>query len=220
MAALFSAALLSGQGTISTFFTTGSSGLAVDTQGNVYLTESATSRVRKISAGVLSTVAGTGTAGYSGDGGLATNATLRMGSGLSGLAMDASGNLYVSDGGNNVIRKINTAGVISTYAGNGTGAGTGFGGFSGDNGPATSAQLDGPTDIAMDSSGNLYICDTSNSRVRKVTPGGIITTFAGNGNVVYQGDGVQAATTAVPSPAGIAVDGQGNVYISSQGGLQ
>ena len=99
--------------------------------------------------------------------------------------MDGSGNVYFSDSANHVIRQINTAGVISTYAGNGTGAGTGFGGFAGDNGPATSAQLNSPTDIAIDSNGNLYICDTGNSRVRKVTPGGTITTFAGNGNVVF-----------------------------------
>jgi uncharacterized protein (TIGR03437 family) len=215
-AALFSLAVSSGQGNISTFFNTGSSGLAIDGQGNVYLTESATAKVRKISSGTLSTIAGNGNFGYAGDGGQAINAILSLGTGgLSGLAVDGSGNVYFSDSANNVIRKINTAGVISTYAGNGTGAGTGFGGFAGDNGPATSAQLNGPTDIALDSNGNLYICDTSNSRVRKVTPGGTITTFAGNGNVVYSGDGVQAATTAVPSPGGIAVDSQGNVYISS-----
>lgn len=215
-AALLSLGVSRGQGTISTFFNIGSNGLAIDAQGNVYLTDQSTARVRKISSGALSTIAGNGNFGYAGDGGPAINATLSSGAGgLSGLAVDSSGNVYFSDGGNNVIRKINTAGVISTYAGNGTGAGTGFGGFAGDNGPATSAQLDGPTDIAIDSNGNLYICDTANSRVRKVTPDGIITTFAGNGNVVYSGDGVQAATTAVPSPGGIAVDSQGNVYISS-----
>lgn len=214
--ALFSLAVSNGQGNISTFFGTGSSGLAIDAQGNVYLTESATAKVRKISSGILSTIAGNGNFGYAGDGGQAINATLSLGSGgLSGLAVDGLGNVYFSDSANHVIRKINTAGVISTYAGNGTGAGTGFGGFAGDNGPATSAQLDSPTDIAIDSNGNLYICDTGNSRVRKVTPGGTIATFAGNGNVVYSGDGVQAATTAVPSPGGIAVDSQGNVYISS-----
>jgi uncharacterized protein (TIGR03437 family) len=215
-AAVFSLAVSNGQSNISTFFNTGSSGLAIDAQGNVYLTESATARVRKISSGVLSTIAGNGTFGYTGDGGPAINAALRLGTGgLSGLAVDGSGNVYFSDSSNNVIRKVTPAGIISTYAGNGAGAGTGFGGFGGDNGPATSAQLDSPTDIAIDSDGNLYICDTGNSRVRKVTPGGTITTFAGNGNVVFSGDGVQAATTAVPSPGGIAVDAQGNVYISS-----
>ena len=209
-AATCSLAICDGQGTISTFFATGTSGLAIDAQGNVYLTESSTARVRKISSGILSTIAGNGNFGYAGDGGQAINATLRLGTGgLSGLAVDSSGNVYFADSSNNVIRKINTAGIISTYAGNGTGAGTGFGGFAGDNGPATSAQLDSPTDIAIDSNGNLYICDTANSRVRKVTAGGTITTFAGNGHVVFEGDGVQASTTAVPSPGGIAVDTQG-----------
>lgn len=215
-AAMFSLAICSGQGTISTFFSTGSSGLAIDGQGNVYLTESSTARVRKISSGTLSTIAGNGNFGYTGDGGQAINATLRLGTGgLSGLAVDSSGNVYFADSSNNVIRKIDTAGIISTYAGNGAGAGTGFGGFAGDNGPALSAQLDSPTDIAIDSNGNLYICDTANSRVRKVTTGGTITTFAGNSHVVFEGDGVQASTTAVPSPGGIAVDTQGNVYIAS-----
>jgi uncharacterized protein (TIGR03437 family) len=215
-AAMFSLAICNGQGAISTFFATGSSGLAIDAQGNVYLTESSTARVRKISSGILSTIAGNGNFGYAGDGGQAINAALSLGTGgLSGLAVDSSGSVYFADSSNNVIRKINTAGIISTYAGNGTGANTGFGGFAGDNGPATGAQLDSPTDIAIDSNGNLYICDTANSRVRKVTPGGTITTFAGNGHVVFEDDGVQASTTAVPSPGGIAVDTQGNVYISS-----
>ena len=137
-AALFSLGASSSQGNISTFFNTGSSGLAIDGQGNVYLTESSTARVRKISSGILSTIAGNGNFGYAGDGGQAISATLNLGTGgLSGLAVDSSGNVYFSDSSNNVIRKINTAGLISTYAGNGTGAG--FGGFAGDNGPATSS---------------------------------------------------------------------------------
>uniref|UniRef100_Q01T33 NHL repeat containing protein n=1 Tax=Solibacter usitatus (strain Ellin6076) TaxID=234267 RepID=Q01T33_SOLUE len=209
-AALFSLAICNGQGTISTFFATGSSGLAIDGQGTVYLTDSATARVRKISSGTLSTIAGNGNFGYAGDGGPAINATLNLGAGgLAGLAVDGLGNAYFADSSNNVIRKISAAGIISTYAGNGTA------GFAGDSGAATSAQLNGPTDVAIDGNGNLYICDSSNNRVRKVTPGGTITTFAGNGHVVFESDGVQAATTAVPSPAGIAVDAQGNVYISS-----
>src|SRR5947207_1929313 len=121
-AAMFSLAICNGQGTISTFFATGSSGLAIDAQGNVYLTESSTARVRKISSGTLSTIAGNGNFGYAGDGGPAINATLNLGAGgLSGLAVDSSSNVYFSDGSNNVIRKISAAGIISTYAGNGTG---------------------------------------------------------------------------------------------------
>ena len=212
---LLVSSILSAQGTITTFSATSGSGLAIDAQGTVYATDSSTARVRKISSSAVSIIAGTGNFGYAGDGGPALSATLFMGSGVSGVAVDGAGNIYFSDGYNNVVRKINTQGIISTYAGNGTGAGTGFGGFTGDNGLATSAQLDGPTDIAIDSNGNLYICDTGNSRVRKVTPGGIITTFAGNGNVAFSGDNGQATAAAVPSPGGITVDAQGNVYISS-----
>ena len=213
--ALLTVAICGGQ-TISTYFVGGTSGLAVDAQGTVYYTESSTSTVYKISGGIATKIAGNGNFGYAGDGGPALNATLFMSSGTSGVAVDSAGNVYFTDGYNNVIRKINKAtGIITTYAGNGTGAGTGFGGFAGDNGPATGAQLSIPTDIALDANGNLYICDTSNSRVRKVTPQGIITTFAGNGNVAYEGDNVQAASTAVPSPNGITVDSQGNVYIAS-----
>lgn len=107
VAAMFSVAICSGQGTISTFFATGSSGLATDAQGNVYVTESSTATVRKISSSILSTIAGNGTFGYAGDGGPAINATLFLApSGLSGLAVDNSGNVYFSDGYNNVIRKI------------------------------------------------------------------------------------------------------------------
>jgi uncharacterized protein (TIGR03437 family) len=214
-AALFIGTICSGQ-TISTFFANGTSGIAIDPQGTVYYTDASTSTVHKLIGGVATTIAGNGNFGYAGDGGPATSATLFMSSGTTGVAVDGAGNVYFTDGYNNVIRKINKlTGIITTYAGNGFGAGTGFGGFAGDNGLATSAQLDIPTDIAIDANGNLYICDTSNSRVRKVTPGGIITTFAGNGHVVYEGDNVQAATTAVPDPSGIAVDSQGNVYIAS-----
>jgi len=129
--------------------------------------------------------------------------------------VDSAGNVYFSDGYNNVVRKITKAtGIITTYAGNGTGAGTGFGGFSGDGLQATSAKLDGPTDLVIDTAGNLYICDNNNSRVRKVTPGGIITTFAGNGNVSGVVDNVQANSSAIPSPDGIGLDSQGNVVFS------
>lgn len=206
---LVSFGVLSGQ-TISTFFVGGSSGLAIDAQGNVYYTNSATSKVFKITGGVSSTFAGNGTFTYGGDGGQAVNASLNFNpSGVSGLAVDSSGNVYFSDSANNRIRKVAPGGVISTHAGNGTA------GALGDNGPAVSAQLNAPTDIALDSDGNLYICDSDNNRVRKVTPGGTITTFAGNGNVTGVADGGQATASAVPSPSGIAADSQGNVYISS-----
>jgi uncharacterized protein (TIGR03437 family) len=181
--------------------------MTLDAQGNIYIF--AADKVRKVStSGVITTVAGNGNPGYTGDGGLATNASLFSAGSISGLAVDSGGNLYISDGENHVIRKVNTAGIISTIAGNGTP------GFLGDGGQATKAELNFPAGIALDSAGNLYIADSSNSRVRKVTPAGIISTFAGNGNVSYSGDGVQATTTAVDRPEGITVDSAGNVYIA------
>jgi uncharacterized protein (TIGR03437 family) len=186
---------------------TGLTGMTIDGQGNLYINLGET--IRKVnSAGVITTVAGNGTPAYTGDGGPATSASLFPNGALGGLAVDAAGNLYISDSENHVVRKVDTAGIIRTVVGNGTS------GYSGDGGPATSAQIDIPTGLALDSAGNLYINDWSNNHVRKVTPAGIITTFAGNGNVVYEGDGVQATKTAVHSPGGIAIDGAGNVYIS------
>ena len=184
-------------------------GITVDRQGNLYIWEGGSSKVRKVSPnGIITTVAGNGTPSYTGDGGPATSAGLFSAGTVTGLAVDAAGNLYIDDGQNHVVRKVNTAGIISTVAGNGSP------GFSGDGGPATSAQLNFPAGIALDSAGNLYIADSSNSRVRKVDPSGIITTYAGNGNVRYSGDGVPATTTAVDRPEGIATDSAGNVYVS------
>lgn len=188
---------------------TGVSGITVDRRGNLYIWEGASFKVRKVNtAGIITTVAGNGTPGYSGDGGPATSAQLFSSGSVSGLAVDDAGNLYISDGENYVVRKVDTAGIISTVAGNGAP------GFSGDGGPATSAQLFYPAGIALDRAGNLYIADSSNNRVRKVNTAGIITTVAGNGNVVYSGDGVQATATAVDRPEGITVDSAGNLYIS------
>lgn len=191
---------------------TGVSGIAIDGQGNLFIMDASSGRVRKVNtAGVISTVAGTSTLGYSGDGGPATSAKLGGSSTYEGLAVDAAGNLYISDPENAVVRKVNAAGIISTVAGNGSP------GFSGDGGPASSAQLQGPQGLAVDSAGNLYIADNRNNRVRKVNAAGIITTVAGNGNVVYSGDGVQANTTSVPGPTGLAFDSGGNLYISEDG---
>jgi uncharacterized protein (TIGR03437 family) len=184
-------------------------GIAVDRQGNLYIFEGGSSRIRKVTpAGIISTVAGNGNLGYTGDGGPATAASFMGSPNYPGIAIDAAGNLFISDSGNQVIRKVNTSGIITTVAGNGSP------GFSGDGGPATSAQLNNPGGVAVDSAGNLYIADASNSRVRKVNPAGIISTYAGNGNVKYSGDGVQAPTTAVDRPEAVAVDSLGNVYVS------
>jgi len=184
----------------------GPDSVAVDAGGNLYIADLLNFRVRKVSAatGTITTVAGNGSSGYSGDGGSATNAQLS--SYVFGVAVDAGGNLYIADTGNQRVRKVTSAGIITTVAGNGT-----FG-YSGDGGPATSAQLDGPHGVALDSNGNLYIEDDGNDRIRKVSTAGIITTVAGNGTQGYSGDG-GLATGAELDPSGMTVDASGNLYI-------
>ena len=186
-------------------------GIVFDRHGNLYIVQASTSKIRKVSpSGILTTVAGNGTLGYSGDGGPATSAALSpSGADITGLAIDASGNLFFSDVQNHVVRKIDAnSGIINTVAGNGTP------GFAGDGDAATKAQLNYPADLVFDGAGNLYIADSNNERVRKVDTAGTITTFAGNGNVAYSGDGVQATATAVHRPEGLAFDSAGNLYIS------
>lgn len=159
--------------------------------------------------GVLTTVAGNGTAGYSGDGGAATSASLKA---PSDVVVTASGNLYIADTGNSCVRRVSPTGVIETVAGNGTR------GFSGDGGPATAAALNlgSFTRLAADSSGNLYIADTRNQRIRKVAADGTISTIAGNGRSGYSEDGEQATTVALNLGdfSGLAVDGFGTLYIA------
>jgi len=290
---------------------------AVDSKGNVYVADSVNHRVRMISNGTISTVAGTGTAGYTGDKGPATSATLNF---PSGVALDKGGNLYISDTSNQVIRKVDSSGNITTYAGNqalglgysgdngaainaqlynplglavdsagnlyiadshagaapntfglirvvnassgiittlvGLGntagllitpeaiafdasgalyisdiglhtvskfaggvltlnfAGTGAIGFAGDGGPATGAELTDPIGVATDGAGNVYIADSANMRIRRVTPDGIIATIAGVTKFGYSGDGGPALKAQMWSPRGVAVDSSGNVYIA------
>jgi PKD repeat protein len=180
-------------------------GVAVDGQGNLYIADRDNNRIRKVSGGIITTVAGTGVAGYSGDGGQATSAQIRS---PYGIALDAQGNLYIADFNNNRVRKVTTAGVISTIAG------TGVAGYSGDGGQATSAQLKGPVAVALDAQGNLYIADYSNYRVRKVTTAGVISTVAGTGVPGFSGDGGPATSAQTGSPAGVAVDVSGTLYIA------
>ena len=133
--------------------------VAVDSAGNLYIADTGNNRIRKVSNGVITTVAGNGTRGFSGDNGPAASAQLNE---PEGIAVDSAGRLYIADFGNNRIRKVSN-GVITTVAGNGTQ------GFSGDNGPATGAQLSDPYGIAVDSAGNVYIADQANNRIRVLT---------------------------------------------------
>ncbi|MGA2207898.1 MAG: Ig-like domain repeat protein, partial [Terracidiphilus sp.] len=194
------------------------SGVAVDSSGNVYIADSYNCRVRAVYAsgrlpnisnpvsGYIYTVAGNGTCGYSGDSGSATSAELKY---PTAVAVDSSGNIYIADGGNERIRKVTaSSGAISTVAGNGTY------GYNGDNRAATTAELYAPTAVAVDSSGNIYIADQSNYRIRKVTTGGTISTVAGNGTAGYNGDNQAATAAELNSPTGVAVDSSGNIYIT------
>jgi uncharacterized protein (TIGR03437 family) len=184
-------------------------GVAVDASGNIYIAEASNNRIRKVSAtGIITTVAGNGTQGYSGDGGPATNAQLYN---PFGVAVDASGNIYIAEASNNRIRKVSAAEIITTVAGNGAQ------GYSGDGGLATSAQLATPTGVAVDASGNVYIADRGNNRIRKVSANGIITTVAGNGSSAYFGDGGSATSAELYNPSGVAVDASGNLYIADYG---
>ena len=179
--------------------------VAVGASGTVYISDTSGHRVRMIDgSGNISTIAGNGTPGYSGDGGPATSAMLNY---PGGLAVDASGSVYICDKYNQRIRKV-SGGVITTVAGNGAL------GFSGDGGPAASAMLSYPAGVVVDASGNLYIADTSNSRIRKVVTSGTITTVAGNGINGYSGDGGQATSSSLYWPQGVGMDASGNLWIA------
>jgi uncharacterized protein (TIGR03437 family) len=223
-------------------------GLALDSSGNLFIVDSVNQRIRKISGGAISTVAGNGTNGYSGDGKAATSAEMLY---PSAVAVDSSGNLYIADTSNHVIRMVTSSGTISTIAGTNTG------GYSGDTGPAIDAELDFPTGVAVDGSGNVYIADSGNNVIREISGGnintivggsataqqlndpetvlvdssgnlyfsdqsgfrimkfsaGAVTVIAGNGNIGYSGDNGPAIDAALDEPSGIALDAQGYLYI-------
>ena len=228
-------------------------GLAIDAIGNIYVADTMNQMIRKIAPGnnTVSTIVGTGAASYTGDGGLALAATLNT---PTGVAVDAAGNLYIADQGNNAIRRVDAlSGIITTVAGgnstlygpnnvvldtsgnlyiadsfnnvvrklSSTGTMTIYAGGGvnlGDGGAATAAQLSNPQGIAVDSSGNLYIADLGNSRVRKVTAATqVITTVAGTGSYGNAGDGGPATSAALNSPAGIRLDAAANLYIADAG---
>jgi hypothetical protein len=177
-------------------------GMAIDLDGALYIADWLNHRVQKITPdGTISTVAGDGTRGYSGDGGPAISAQL---SEPADVAVDSLRTLYIADG--DFIRRVGSDGVITTIAG------TGIAGYAGDGGSANSAPLWNPSDLAVDQAGNLYINDGGNGRVRKIAPTGLITTVAGNG-VAYTGDGGMA-TRAKLIPSAVAADAFGNLFIA------
>jgi DNA-binding beta-propeller fold protein YncE len=185
-------------------------GIALDLSGNIYIADLLNNRIRKITAGIISTIAGGGTCSsgsFCGDGGLATAAALYR---PMAIALDASGNIYIADTGNNRIRIVSAeTGVINTIVG------TGLVGFSGDGGQATAAQLYNPYGVAVDSYGNVYVADNLNNRIREVEVGvEIISTVAGNGVASYAGDGWVPAAAELHNPYGIAIDVNGNIYVA------
>ena len=185
--------------------------VAVDTTGNLFIADNDNERIRKVGTnGIITTVAGNGAGGYSGDGGAATNAKLNS---PFGVAVDTTGNLFIADRYNQCIRKVGTNGIINTVAGNGYGAGTYYGNYSGDGGAATNAELNDPSGVAVDTTGNLFIADEGNNRIRKVGTNGIIATVAGNGTSGYYGDGGAATNAELNYPIDVAVDTTGNLFI-------
>lgn len=224
-------------------------GIAIDPSGNIYIADGGNHRVRKVSSGTIATVAGNGTAGYTGDKGAATSAQLNN---PVGVALDSSGNLYIADAQNSVIRMVSTSGTITTVAGNNNP------GYGGDGGAATSATLNDPVAVAVDSSGNLYIADASNNVIRLVSggnistlvggavtaqqlnhpdsialdaagnlyiadtvgqrvlefSGGTVTLLAGNESIGFGGDNGPGVQAALDDPMGVAVDASGNVYVA------
>jgi alpha-tubulin suppressor-like RCC1 family protein/sugar lactone lactonase YvrE len=183
------------------------SGVAVDSSGNVFIADTGNNRIRKVTpGGIITTVAGTGIAGYNGDGADTTTATLNS---PRGMTFDNSGNLFVADSGNHRIRKITPGGVISTAAGDG------IAGYNGDGSDGPLASLNAPRGVAIDNNGSLFIADTENNRIRKVSAAGIISTVAGNGTYGYTGFALGPATGAfLAYPSGIAIDDAGNIYIA------
>lgn len=177
-------------------------GVAVDGGGNVYVADYENDLIRKITpAGVVSMLAGTGATGA--DNGTATTATFDL---PEGVAVDAGGNVYVADNGNNLIRKITPDGTVSTLAGSGS--------VGSANGTGTAASFNSPFGIAVDATGNVYVADAGNNLIRKITPAGVVSTFAGSGK---KGTGnATGAAASFNTPSGVAVDASGNVYVADE----
>ena len=186
------------------------SGIVRAGDGNLFIADTGNHRIRRVDpTGTISTVAGTGSAGFSGDGGAATAAQLRS---PEAVALDDGGNLYIADTGNARVRRVDTAGTIATLAGTGTK------GFSGDGGAAAAARLGAPGGLAIGPDGSLYVSDTTNHRVRRIDGHGTITTVVGNGVSGSSGDGGPATSAGIRSPRGLAFDADGNLFIAEAGG--
>jgi sugar lactone lactonase YvrE len=184
-------------------------GVVLDAAGNLYIMDALNARIRKVdTAGTITTFAGNGKFGFAGDGGPATSATISL---VQGARFDTAGNLYVPQCGPAAVRKIDTSGTITTVAGNGTD------GFSGDGGPATAAQLNCPSGVVIDNTGDLFIADYNNDRIREVNASGVITTIAGNGTSGFSGDGGPSLTAEVNIPNDVDLDSAGNLYIADSG---
>jgi sugar lactone lactonase YvrE len=201
-------------------------GVALDTAGNIYIADTNNNVVRKVTvaSGIISTVAGNGTRGFSGDGSAAISAELHS---PNGMTLDAAGNIYIADEGNYCVRKVTAStGVISTVAGTCSIGYSGLGGADGtsvnssDGGAATSAEMGSVSAVALDATGNIYIADTQrfHTSIRKVTvASGIISTVAGGGTQGYSGDGGAATSARLYNPYGVALDAAGNIYIADLG---
>jgi serine/threonine-protein kinase len=181
-------------------------GVAVDGSGNLYVADYGNDVIRKISpAGLVSTLAGTGAVGADNGAGIAATFDLPE-----GVAVDASGNVYVADNGNNLIRKITPAGVVSTLAGSGT-AGSA-------NGTGTSASFNSPFGVAVDAAGNVYVADSGNNLIRKITPAGVVSTLAGSG--ARGANNASGSAASFNTPSGVSVDASGNVYVADENNNQ
>lgn len=188
-------------------------GVSTDRSGNLFVTDQFNHRIRKITPdGKISTIAGTGVAGFSGDGGPAINAEINT---PTGVFADNNGNIFIADVGNQRIRKVNASGIITTVAGNGVK------GYGGDGGPAIDASFYNCVRVVVDASGNLFVADQSNHRIRRITSDGIISTFAGNGvgtpaSGAFSGDGGPAIDASLNNPTSLVVDSSGVVYFADQ----
>jgi uncharacterized protein (TIGR03437 family) len=175
--------------------------------GHIYIADTGNQRIRELQPdGTITTVAGNGATGSGGDGGAATSAQLSM---PSGVTLDAAGNIYIADQGNNRVRMVSTSGIISTLAGAATSA-------LGDGGPASGAQLSAPASVTLDAAGNVYISDSGHNRIRVVS-GGAINTLAGTGVCCYAGDGGPASAAQLNSPWGLVVDSAGRLFVADSG---